>query len=191
MLLSGQRGKAQDSRFRDHLFYIWPIWDGTNTPPGKGHDHLSRTVAQTPESYARTILGGFKLLLLVALWKIVLELIAALIYGDPKSPFSALFHDHTFGLPRVKQIFEQATGVPAGPSMAQPLSGVDLGDAFAGGQGACLGRRDPAVWLQYFSQYLQAAAGANRRRVLEPLLLLFQRVDDGVLLSADLRALLS
>ena len=41
MLLSGQRGKAQNSRFRDHLFYIWPIWDGTNSPPGKGHDYLS------------------------------------------------------------------------------------------------------------------------------------------------------
>ena len=104
MLLSGQRGKAQNSRFRDHLFYIWPIWDGTNTPPGKGHDYLSRTMAQTPDSYARTILGGLKLLLLVALWKIVLELIGVLIYGDPKSPFSALFHDYTFGLPRVKQI---------------------------------------------------------------------------------------
>ena len=112
MLLSGQRGKAQGSRFRDHLFYIWPIWDGTNTPPGKGHDHLSRAVAQTPESYARTILGGFKLLLLVALWKIVLELIGALIYGDPKSPFSALFHDYTFGLPRVKQILGRQLPFP-------------------------------------------------------------------------------
>jgi len=47
MLLSGQRGKAAGTGFGDHLFYIWPIWDGTNTPPGKGHDHLSRSVAQT------------------------------------------------------------------------------------------------------------------------------------------------
>ncbi|MGZ8453586.1 MAG: hypothetical protein ACXWZE_15995 [Candidatus Binatia bacterium] len=112
MLLSGQRGKAQNSRFRDHLFYIWPIWDGTNTPPGKGHDYLSRAVAQTPDNYARTILGGFKLLFLVALWKLVLELIAALIYGDTKSPFSALFHDYTFGLPRVKQILGRQLALP-------------------------------------------------------------------------------
>jgi len=112
MLLSGQRGKAQNSRFRDHLFYIWPIWDGTNTPPGKGYDYLSRTMAQTPDSYARTVLGGLKLLLLVALWKIVLELIAALIYGDPKSPFSALFHGYTFDLPRVKQILGRQMAIP-------------------------------------------------------------------------------
>lgn len=104
MLLSGQRGKALNSRFRDHLFYIWPIWDGTNTPPGKGHDYLSRVMAQTPESYARTMLGGLKLLLLVALWKVLLELLAALVYSDPKSSFSALFRGYTLGLPRLKQV---------------------------------------------------------------------------------------
>jgi len=104
MLLSGQRGKALNSRFRDHLFYIWPIWDGTNTPPGKGHDYLSRVMAQTPESYARTMLGGCKLLLLVALWKFILELLAAVVYSDPKSSFSALFRGYTLGLPRLKQI---------------------------------------------------------------------------------------
>ena len=104
MLLSGQRGKALNSRFRDHLFYIWPIWDGTNTPPGKGHDYLSRVMAQTPESYARTMLGGCKLLLLVALWKVILELLAAVVYSDPKSSFSALFRGYTLGLPRLKQI---------------------------------------------------------------------------------------
>jgi len=118
MLLSGQRGKARDSRFRDHLFYIWPIWDGTNTPPGKGHDYLSRVTAQTPESYARTLLGGFKLLLLVALWTVVLELIATLVYGDPKSSFRALFGGVTLGLPRVKQIL--------GGSIEKPLTQIWL-----------------------------------------------------------------
>ena len=112
MLLSGQRGKAVNSRFRDHLFYIWPIWDGTNTPPGKGHDYLSRMMAQTPESYARSILAGFKLLLLVALWKLLLELIGALIYGDPKSSFSPLSHGYSFALPRLKQIVAGQVEVP-------------------------------------------------------------------------------
>lgn len=101
MLLSGQRGKAQNSRFRDHLFYIWPVWDGTNTPPGKGHDYFSRLVARTPESYARTILGGIKLLLLVALWKLLLEFLGALVYDDPKSGLRALLHGYSLGLPRV------------------------------------------------------------------------------------------
>jgi hypothetical protein len=112
MLLSGQRGKALNSRFRDHLFYIWPIWDGTNTPPGKGHDYLSRVMAQTPESYARAMLGGCKLLLLVALWKVVLELLAALVYGDPKSSFSGLFHGYTLGLPRLRQILSAQMAMP-------------------------------------------------------------------------------
>lgn len=112
MLLSGQRGKAQDSRFRDHLFYIWPIWDGTNTPPGKGHDYLSRAVAQTPASYARTLLGGCKLLLLVSLWKLVLQLIAAAVYGDPKSSFSSLFQGYSLGLPRVRQILGAQAALP-------------------------------------------------------------------------------
>lgn len=112
MLLSGQRGKAVNTRFRDHLFYIWPIWDGTNTPPGKGHDYLSRMAAQTPEAYARSILGGCKLLLLVALWKLLLELIGALIYGDPRNSFSALFRGHTLGLPRVKQILGGQMEIP-------------------------------------------------------------------------------
>lgn len=112
MLLSGQRGKAVTSRFRDHLFYIWPIWDGTNTPPGKGHDHLSRAVAQTAESYAQVILGGIKLLLLVALWKIILQLLGALVYGDPKSWFSWLFQDNNFGLLRLKHIVAGHTSLP-------------------------------------------------------------------------------
>jgi hypothetical protein len=112
MLLSGQRGKAFNSRFRDHLFYIWPIWDGTNTPPGKGHDYLSRATAQTPESYARTLLGGCKLLLLAALWKVVLALLAALVYGDPKSYFSAPFRGVTLGLPRLRQILSGQVVVP-------------------------------------------------------------------------------
>jgi hypothetical protein len=99
MLLSGQRGSAPGSRFRDHLFYIWPIWDGTNTPPGKGHDHLSRAEAQTPEAYARAILGGIKLLLLVALWKIVMQIMGAVVYGDPKSSLTPMLRVFTWAFP--------------------------------------------------------------------------------------------
>ena len=112
MLLSGQRGKAAGTGFGDHLFYIWPVWDGTNTPPGKGHDHLSRSVAQTPEAYARAILGGIKLLLLVGLWTFVMQLIGALIYGDPKSPLTPMLHGHGLGLPRLKQIFASEAAFP-------------------------------------------------------------------------------
>lgn len=112
MLLSGQRGTAAGTGFRDHLFYIWPVWDGTNTPPGKGHDNLSRSVAQTPEAYARVFLGGIKLLLLVALWTFVMQLMGALIYSDPKSPLTSLFRAHSFGLLRLKQILASGAALP-------------------------------------------------------------------------------
>ena len=68
MVLSGQRGKAATTKFSDHFFYIFPVWDGTNTPPGKGHEYLSRAEAQTTAAYSRSVLAGIKLLLLVALW---------------------------------------------------------------------------------------------------------------------------
>ncbi len=112
MLLSGQRGKAAGTGFGDHLFYIWPVWDGTNTPPGKGHDHLSRSVAQTPEAYARAVLGGIKLLLLVGLWTLVMQLIGALIYADPKSRLTPVFQGHSLGLPRLKHIFASGAAFP-------------------------------------------------------------------------------
>jgi hypothetical protein len=112
MLLSGQRGSASGSRFRDHLFYIWPVWDGTNTPPGKGHDHLSRAEAQTPEAYARAILGGIKLLLLVALWKFVMQVMGALAYGDPKSSLTPIFKGFDLGIPRLRQILSSDTPTP-------------------------------------------------------------------------------
>lgn len=112
MLLSGQRGNAPRSHFRDHLFYIWPIWDGTNTPPGKGHDYLSRAEAQTPETYARAILGGIKLLLLVALWKIVMQLMGAAVYGDPKNSLTPVLNGFYLGIPRLKQILSSDGSVP-------------------------------------------------------------------------------
>ena len=112
MLLSGQRGRAEGSRFGDHLFYIWPVWDGTNTPPGKGHDNLIRAEAQTPEAYARAILGGIKLLLLVALWKIVIQVMGAVVYGDPKSSLTPLLKGFYLGIPRLKQILGSDASTP-------------------------------------------------------------------------------
>jgi len=112
MLLSGQRGKATTTRFRDHLFYIWPVWDGTNTPPGKGHDYLSRFEAQTTEGYARSFLAGMKLFALVLLWKMVLQVMGGVVYGDPKSSLTPLVAGHDLGVPRMKQIVSGDVAVP-------------------------------------------------------------------------------
>jgi hypothetical protein len=104
MVLSGQRGKAATTKFSDHFFYIFPVWDGTNTPPGKGHDYLLRSEAATAAAYSRSVLAGIKLFLLVALWKGLMQLIGAMVYGDPKSLFAGLIAEHHFGVPRLKFI---------------------------------------------------------------------------------------
>ena len=104
MLLSGQRGKAGRSHFADHLFYIWPVWDGTNTPPGKGYDNLMRFEAQTSDAYARSVLAGVKLFLLVLVLMGIMHLIGALVYGDPKSSLTRFFNGYHLSIPRLKVI---------------------------------------------------------------------------------------
>ena len=104
MLLCGQRGKAVTTKFTDHFFYIFPMWDGTNTPPGKGHDNLARAEAQTAAGYSRSILAGIKLLLLVALWKGAMQVIGAVVYADPKSALTGLLAGHHLGIPRLRFI---------------------------------------------------------------------------------------
>lgn len=112
MLLSGQRGKAAGTRFKDHLFYIWPVWDGTNTPPGKGRDNLVRSEARISEAYARSVLAGIKLLLLVLVWKAVMQVMGAVVYGDPKSSLTPLLSGHHLGIPRLKHIIGGDAATP-------------------------------------------------------------------------------
>jgi hypothetical protein len=108
MVLCGHRGKAATTKFTDHFFYIFPVWDGTNTPPGKGHDNLSRAEAQTAAAYSRSILAGIKLLLLVALWKGAMQVIGAVVYGDPKSALTGWLAGHHLGIPRLRFIVSGA-----------------------------------------------------------------------------------
>jgi hypothetical protein len=114
MLLCGQRGKAAATKFTDHFFYIFPVWDGTNTPPGKGHDNLSRAEAQTAAAYSRSILAGIKLLLLVALWKGAMQVIGAVVYGDPKSALTGLLAGNHLGIPRLRFIVNGDVTPPLG-----------------------------------------------------------------------------
>jgi len=64
LLMSGRRGKAQNTSFGAHWIYLWPIWGGTNTPIGKGWDYLSQCEAKTAEAYARSVLSAGRLLML-------------------------------------------------------------------------------------------------------------------------------
>jgi hypothetical protein len=101
MLMSGQRGKAKGTAFRDHLFYLWPVWGGPDAPAGKGWDYLSQCEAQSTEAYARSCLAGIKLLILALIWKLSLIFLPALVYGDPKSPLTHLLGGYSLGIPRI------------------------------------------------------------------------------------------
>jgi hypothetical protein len=112
VLLSGQRGKIGGTRFKDHLFYIWPVWDGTNTPAGKGHDYLARAEATNAEAYARSVLAGLKLLLLVLVWEAALQVMGAVVYGDPKSSLTPLLSGYHLGIPRLKRVINGEAPTP-------------------------------------------------------------------------------
>jgi len=104
MLMSGQRNKAQNSKFSEHLFYLWPVWGGTFTPIGKGADYLSRCEAKTPQAYARSVLAALKLFMLMGLLDLFRQILAALLYGEPRNSFTPLFGGYNLGIPRLKEI---------------------------------------------------------------------------------------
>ena len=111
MLMAGQRGKAAHARFRDHLFYLWPIWDGTNVPAGKGFDYLSQREAQSVEATAKSQLAGIKVFFLSLLMELGKLVMGGIIYGDRKNPLAKLLPGLTLGIPRIKYIIAGALTV--------------------------------------------------------------------------------
>ena len=108
LLLSGQRGRMAGTRFSDHLLYLYPAYGGSNTPYGKGLDHLARHEAKTDEALARSQLAGLKLLLLAAIYHGLLDLMAGLVYAEPKAPLSA----YGLGLPRIEALLAAGGRAP-------------------------------------------------------------------------------
>jgi len=104
LVKSGQRGKAAATSFLDHLFYLWPLWRGTETPYGKGLEYLSRNEAQSAEAFARSQLAGLKLLILARVWSAVMLLMRGAVYGDPDTPFAVLLREHSLGIPRLEDL---------------------------------------------------------------------------------------
>jgi len=99
MVALGSRGKAGATRFRDHLFYLVPVYGGTQTPYGKGLEFLSRHEALEPESFARSQLAGIKLLLLAILWIVVLETMDVFLFGKTARYLTIWPADWSFDLP--------------------------------------------------------------------------------------------
>jgi len=104
LLKSGQRGKAANTSLADHLFYLWPVWRGSETPYGKGFDYLTRSEAQSTEALARSQLAGLKLLLLAQVWRGVMLLMRGAVYGDAKTPLAGMLHGHSLGMPWLQDL---------------------------------------------------------------------------------------
>lgn len=82
MLFTAQRGKMKGTRFVDHLFYIYPIWRGTDTPYGKGFDYLEANEARDETELARSQLAGVKLFLLAGVWSFAKYLLDAVVFDE-------------------------------------------------------------------------------------------------------------
>ncbi len=111
VLLSGQRGKAKDSGFFEHLFYLWPAWGATPVPIGKGRDYLSQCEAKTSDAYARSLLAGIKLMVLAQLLRLCLSFLDAYVYGDGVNFMTGLLGSHKLGIPRFRTILNGAANV--------------------------------------------------------------------------------
>jgi hypothetical protein len=85
LLLSGQRGRVQGTRFTHHLIYLLPLQVGwfAFLPFGKGLDYLTRCEAQDEDALARSQLAGTKLILLAVVWHGMLGIVHGLLHGNP------------------------------------------------------------------------------------------------------------
>jgi hypothetical protein len=104
ILKSGQRGKAAKTSFADHLFYVWPLWGGSNTPYGKGYDYLVRNQAQNARDFARAQLAGLKLVLLALVWQGVAVPVGRSGVRRRRQPITELLHGHDLGIPRIAKL---------------------------------------------------------------------------------------
>ena len=102
LMMTAQHGKMAGTRFRDHLFYCYPIWTRTDIPYGKGWDYLSANEAENAHALARSQLAGVKLFLLAGLWTIARDLLNGVLFGTDN------FYRRTLGtlaIPRPGDLF--------------------------------------------------------------------------------------
>lgn len=132
LLQAGQQGRAAKTSFRDHFYYLWPAYGGTDTPIGKGYDYLSRCEAKTNEELARSQLRGLKLLLLSVCWDYAGKLMHASFYGS------------------ASLLGVQGSGVP------------QLGELVALGSVASVGASWASVYAELFYQVFEHASAGHK-----------------------------
>lgn len=101
LLKAAAGGKTANTTLKDHLFYMVPVFGGTNTPYGKGPAYLGRCEATDPESIARSQLAGIKLLGLGVAWMVALALMDAVVYGRTDTFLAATLAPWSLGLPYI------------------------------------------------------------------------------------------
>lgn len=112
LVILASRGKAEGTRFRDHLFYLVPVFGGTDTPYGKGLDFLARHEAHDPDAFARSQLAGIKLLLLAVLWTYVLGFMDAAIFGRTDTGWAGWLGGWSLGVPRMVELLQAGGSHP-------------------------------------------------------------------------------
>ncbi len=110
MILSGKRGSAAGTRFRDHVCYCLPVWGGTFTPYGKGHDYLAGQRKDDGRDLAQTRLSGLKLLMLAWVWTKALYFFNAVTVGSRAPYIGTLPDGWSLGLPGL------TTAIGTGPA---------------------------------------------------------------------------
>ena len=103
------RGKLPTTRFRDHIFYLWPVFGPINTAPtpfGKGFEYLKRHEAQGSAELTKSQLSGLKLLLLAALWVVVLKCMNVFIFGEQRGMLRSWVGSWTIDFPRLHDIMD-------------------------------------------------------------------------------------
>lgn len=106
MVMQGSRGKLAQTRFRDHLFYLFPVYGGAGTPYGKGLDYLSRHEATDAEAIAKSQLAGVKLLLLAAIWYLSRDLLDHVFFGASVSYLATWPEAWVMDLPRLAEVLK-------------------------------------------------------------------------------------
>jgi hypothetical protein len=126
VLMAGQRGKASATRFRDHFFYLFPVYGGTNVPFGKGFNYLAAHESRSREAFARAQLAGLKLLVLAALWRVAILVLDGVVTGDRGGPVTRLLGGQSLGLPRLATLIAGGDAVSASIAAAWLAVYVEL-----------------------------------------------------------------
>jgi hypothetical protein len=162
------------------LASLRPLWGSSNVPSPKGAAYLRRIEAKTPEQLAVVQLKGLKLLM----WAILLQVFQVLWFK--------LFHDY-LRIPMPDQALAMSVrGTPVAWHLrwrSQILVYFELILSVS-----IFGHRFIACcrigWLQCFTQYLSPTVFDNPHRILQSLLLLFQRITSRFLLLSGFSPLL-